>query len=103
MCRTCTDSTCRDAGSESEPIEIECPACNGHGCDQCDEGSVSVTTCPNKYCREMAPLITLADLFAKGLPPVGGGVLDQAAWFLHAAQILERDEDTIKAERNNRS
>jgi hypothetical protein len=51
----------------------------------------------------MAPLITLADLFAKGLPPVGGGVLDQAAWFLHAAQILERDEDTIKAERNNRS
>lgn len=64
---------------------------------------MSVTTCPNKYCREMAPLITLADLFAKGLPPVGGGVLDQAAWFLHAAQILERDEDTIKAERNNRS
>jgi hypothetical protein len=51
----------------------------------------------------MAPLITLAELFAKGLPPVAGGVLDQSAWFLQAAQILERDEETIRAERNTRS
>lgn len=63
---------------------------------------MSITTCPNKYCRDVAPLIPLADLFAKGLPPVAGGVLDQSAWFLQAARILERDEETIKAERLNR-
>jgi len=50
----------------------------------------------------MAPLIPLADLFAKGIPPVSGGVLDQSAWFIQASRILERDEETIKAERNNR-
>ncbi len=58
--------------------------------------------CPNQYCREVAPLIPLADLFGKGIPPVAGGVLDQSAWFLQAARILERDEETIKAERNSR-
>lgn len=63
---------------------------------------MSITTCPNQYCREVATLIPLADLFAKGLPPVEGGVLDQSAWFLQAARILEREEETIKAERNSR-
>lgn len=50
----------------------------------------------------MAATVNLADLYSKGLMPVAGGVLDQSAWFLEAARILDRDEETIKAERNNR-
>jgi len=81
---------------------MECPACDGVGCDQCDEGSVGVTECPNKYCRDIAPLVPLADMLDKGLLPIAGGLLDQAAWFIQAARLLERDEERIKAERNNK-
>jgi len=43
------------------------------------------------------PAVNLADLFDKGLPPVAGGALDQAAWFINATRILNNDEATIKA------
>jgi hypothetical protein len=87
-----------DEGTETEPIEIECPACNGGGCDECKEGSIIVLGCPNQYCKEVIPAIRLFDLFDKGMAPVAGGALDQSAMFLEAATILERDEAKIKAE-----
>ncbi len=46
----------------------------------------------------MAPAIELMDLYAKGLPPVAGGTLDQAAWFIRAARYSEHQENLIKAE-----
>jgi len=41
---------------------------------------------------------SLVDLFEKGLPPVAGGALDQAYWFIQAARILKNDEAYIRAE-----
>ena len=58
---------------------------------------VRLDGCPNAYCREMVPLIELADLFEKGIPPVTGGALDQAAWFLQATKTLAHEEAAIKA------
>lgn len=49
----------------------------------------------------MGQVITLADMMEKGIMPVAGGALDQSAWLLQAARILERDEAKIRAERNN--
>lgn len=49
----------------------------------------------------MGQVITLADMMEKGIMPVAGGALDQSAWFLQAARILERDEAKIRSERNN--
>jgi hypothetical protein len=45
----------------------------------------------------MVPLVELADLFEKGIPPIAGGALDQSAWFLSASKILASDESSIKA------
>lgn len=56
--------------------------------------------CPNQYCREMSQVVTLADMVDKGVLPVAGGALDQSAWFMAAARILERDEAKIKSERD---
>lgn len=100
LCRSCSNKQCRDIGTEQEPIEIECPACNGGGCDECDEGSFKVIDCPNKYCRDVVQVANLADLFGKGILPVAGGALDQSAWFMEAVNVLERDEQSIKAERD---
>jgi hypothetical protein len=46
--------------------------------------------------------VRLGDLFAKGLPPVVGGVLDQSAWFIQAVGILQRDEEQIKHDRDSK-
>lgn len=59
-----------------------------------------MTGCPNAFCRGLGQTITLIDLFGKGMPPVAGGVLDQSAWFIEAARLLEHEENLIKAERN---
>ena len=44
----------------------------------------------------MAPTIDLIDMFHGGMPPIIGGVLDQAAWFIDAAKWLKRDEAKAK-------
>lgn len=54
--------------------------------------------CPNRYCSDVAPAIELIDLFHDGMPPVVGGVLDQAAWFLDAARFMKSEDARIKSE-----
>ena len=43
-------------------------------------------------------VVGLCDLYERGLPPIAGGALDQAAWFLEAANRLKHEEQTLKAE-----
>jgi hypothetical protein len=98
LCRHCSDKECVDMGTDTEPIEIECPHCNGSGCSHCAQGSVRIQGCPNRFCRPIVDVIGLCDLYQKGLPPVSGGALDQAVWFVDAQRFLELDELMIKAE-----
>jgi len=101
LCRGCSSKQCKDEGTEREPIEIECPQCRGQGCSECNQGSIRVLGCPNRVCSPIVDAVELCDLYAKGLPPVLGGALDQAVWFLEAAKLLEVEELTIKAERQS--
>jgi hypothetical protein len=87
---------CRDLGTDAEPIEIDCPQCGGEGCKECENGSFKVIGCPNQFCREVTGTIELIELFKKGLPPVAGGSLDQAAWFIEAAAMMEREDNLAK-------
>lgn len=99
LCKYCTGKTCKDIPTEFEPIEIECPACHGDGCDKCNDGEFRLEQCPNKYCSDMYDPITLFELFAKGLPPITGGVLDQSAWFINAEQYFRQQEQLAKADK----
>ena len=58
-------------------------------------GMINILGCPNKYCRDIVPLATVVDLFAKGIPPIAGGSLDQSAWFLEASRFLQSEDATI--------
>jgi len=97
LCRNCTVKTCNDKGTDSEPINIECPTCIGNGCDQCNDGSIDLVGCPNVQCGDVAYVARLADLFEKGMPPIAGGALDQSAWFLDAVSFLRSDEANLRA------
>lgn len=80
------------------PATIDCPDCDGHGCDECNKrGSFDVTACPNQYVGDIRTAIPLMDLFENGLPPVSGGTLDQAAWFLSAVRTLQHEEAAVEA------
>lgn len=71
-------------------IEGECNCCDGFGCEECKgTGKIKITCCPlEMITRDVWELIALAELFEKGLPPVAGGVLDQAKIFVDAARLV---------------
>ena len=97
LCKECKPTQCNELGSDLEPNVIECPSCDGVGCEQCEKtGGIKIAGCPNVACSQMAPTIDLIDMFHGGMPPIIGGVLDQAAWFIDAAKWLKRDEAKAK-------
>ena len=98
LCKHCTNKSCNDLGTETEPIEIECPACDGNGCDECNLGAIKIMGCPNTFCREVTQAVNLADLFEKGMPPISGGALDQSAWFIESVRVLSNEESALRAE-----
>lgn len=103
LCRSCTRGHCRSLSTEHSRVEIECPVCDGAGCDQCDNGVFAVDGCPNAFCSSMVTPIDLFELFGKGLPPISGGVLDQSASFVHASQFFESEELKVRNERSSRN
>lgn len=76
---------------------IECPACDGYGCEQCDGGRFEVD-CPKQFCQSMVEEINIASCAISGFLPVSGGVLDQTSWFVDLWQTLVLERDKIEAE-----
>jgi hypothetical protein len=53
-----------------------------------------VTGCPLRIVpAETFGILDLAELMKEGLPPVAGGVLDQAKTFLDAARLVWAEEE----------
>jgi hypothetical protein len=100
LCRSCTVKVCRDLSTDREPIDIECPACHGAGCEDCRDGKIRIDGCPNRQCQDMYSFIQLSDLFSKGILPTAGGALDQSASFIEAVQFFESDQAKVRAELN---
>jgi len=77
-----------------------CPACEGQldECDRCGgEGDIDFGCCPLTVIgRDVWEVIKYAGLFEKGLPPIAGGVLDQAYNFVAAAEFIFGEEQKIK-------
>jgi hypothetical protein len=76
---------------------MECTRCGGHGCQECDVGRIEITGCPLELITpDIWELLELAELYKKGLPPVDGGVLDQAADFVTACRFVWSEENIHK-------
>lgn len=94
-CRDCGGGRCRDDKGEKL---IECVVCLGKGCDACQHGRVALTGCPQRHAAGIGSTIALIDMAERGHLPVGGGVLDQAAWFIEAHRFYSADIEQGKAE-----
>jgi hypothetical protein len=78
---------------------MECPACNGDGCSQCREGEFEIVGCPQTFVTDdIWQMLHYCDLYEKGLPPIGGGALDQTRIFTDAASFVWREQNRWKNE-----
>ncbi len=101
LCRRC-GTECLDRISESEYVEVECPCCNGAGCDQCSDGQFRLTSCGRKFVGgEMVRAINLANMADRHLP-AAGGLLEQSAWFVDLWQTMGSEQALIDADRIER-
>jgi hypothetical protein len=74
---------------------MRCLACNGKGCDECqNKGTINITDCPLEIITlDVWEIIEMANLYIEhGLPPVAGGQLEQTAGFLDAARFITNEK-----------
>lgn len=73
---------------------------NWTDCETClGMGRIEISNCPKRIVdSEMVEVLELADLMKDGLPPIAGGVLDQAAWFVNAAQYHWQECNRVQVE-----
>jgi len=81
ICKNCPGyKKCNDKPSPAAPIELYCVLCEGRGCRKC----------------ETWELIKYSKLFEKGLPPISGGVLDQAKNFIDGCNFIFSESEYWK-------
>lgn len=77
--------------------------CDQKGCENCRDGYYRLDECPREFVgHELIADINIASLCVDGVLPVGGGVLDQSAWFIDLWTTLRNNEDQIKQEQTER-
>jgi hypothetical protein len=77
-----------------EGPQLECVACYGRGCEQCNQtGKFRLTQCPQKYMtRDITELYRFAEFAIEGHWPVSGGTLEQTPAFLEAMRRVKSDK-----------
>ncbi len=99
-CKRCRGQTCESGITKDTPAIIECPCCDGEGCNECDDGFFSVEICCRNYVDGyLVRAINMACHAEKGMLPVAGGILDQSAWFVAVWSALTNEQNAIDAER----
>jgi hypothetical protein len=95
LCKSCHKTCQHDAG-----LEIDCPSCNGSGCDNCEFGRFKVDGCPQKLI-DLATKQTLeySDWIEKGYLPTDGGVLNQCSALMAHCKAYSNEVNRIEAER----
>lgn len=101
---------CKDCGIDchKDPnflLTIECPLCNGIGCDDCHDGNWFPEDCPKKMIgEEMTVAANYYNLAEKGFLPEEGGLLRQSQWFIDIMLMFQSEQariDTLHLERIN--
>ena len=93
---------CKDKPTAELPLTIMCVSCGGDGggftkdtlCEECNGACENeIACCPLEFITDdITEAIEYADLYAKGLPPIVGGALDQAKSFTSACRFIWGEE-----------
>ena len=84
--------------SELEPVWVECPACGKRGCGDCDGIRGIRISGPIKVPQWCWAVLTIAERYRKGVPPVAGGSLDQTNWINQACEFVDGERQAHMSE-----
>ena len=103
ICSNCRRGNCTLGIGPNNLAVIECPDCDGSGCDECGEtGQVTIDQCALDYTRGLGQLANLATYAEKGMLPLPGPLLDQPAWFVAFWHFLQSQLTKIENEKLER-
>lgn len=84
-------------------MEIECVACNGSGCKNCNNGFFTIDQCPKRLVdNQTIDVFRLSDSKKEGVLAVGGGYLDQSASLMEAISYYDSDVSNIESEQRKK-
>lgn len=84
----------KESPTELEPIWVECPACDKQGCSVCDGSRGIKITGHYKVPSWCWSVMTVADRYRKGIPPIAGGSLDQTNWINQVCEFVDVERQT---------
>jgi len=90
-----------DAPAARSVARVTCATCDGNGCEKCKEtGSVLLYRCPTSHnTREIAAAFEAMGWSERGVLPVAGGLLDQAASFVAFCRLVGSERGKIESAR----
>ena len=101
LCKSCVVK-CREIVTPEQSAEIECPVCDGDGCEECVDGWFTVSECPARFIgSELIQDIQVISSSEHHLP-VAGGILDQSAWWFELKETLRREERRVQEDQQRR-
>ena len=101
LCKSCVGK-CNKIVTPEQPAEIQCPVCEGEGCDECSGGYYTIEECPSRYIgSELIDDIRIVSASEHHLP-VAGGLLDQSAWWFELRERLRAEEMRIQEDQAKR-
>ena len=93
LCKTCGGGECQD----DKGIAMDCPNCNGTGCENCTHGQVDLVGCPQSQMdAETRETVRFADWIDKGFLPCSGGVVDQSASLMASCRFFDEEKNRIE-------
>lgn len=90
-----------DAPAARPVARVTCAACDGSGCDECEQtGEVKLYRCPTSHnTRDVAAMFEALAWTEKGVLPVAGGLVDQAAGFVAFCRVVSAERGKIERAR----
>lgn len=80
--------------TELEPIWLQCPVCNKRGCSDCDGPRGVKLSGPITVPQWCWSVLTVADRYRRGVPPIAGGALDQTNWINQVCEFIDVERQT---------
>jgi len=97
VCGGCTRVRCHDEPTEMEPLIIEFVICSGEGCEQCGDGYVKYTGCPQRSIPiKMIQMASMSSFAEEGMLPDAGGLNDQDSYFIDFYSKLRSYRNQIR-------
>lgn len=89
--------------NEQAYIFIDCPCCNGFGCEHCEDGRFKLTQCGIEYVGpEIWEAIRAASVAEHHLPKAGG-TMDQSKWFVDVWIAFSNEKSKLESEQLRKS